>query len=49
MNSKPRWIKEIPNPIEIGKRNLTEEEEKESKNFENAVKNGKIDDWFNNK
>lgn len=48
--NKPRWIKEIPNPVKSGKRrSLTKEEEKEAKDFENAVKNGNIDKWFNNK
>ena len=50
MNSEPRWIKEIPKPIKSGrKRNLTKEEKKEAKDFENAVKNGEIDKWLNNK
>ena len=48
MNNKPRWIKEIPKPIKLEKRKLTKEEKKEAKDFENAVKNGKIDEWFNN-
>lgn len=48
--NKPRWINEIPKPIPTGKkRELTKEEEKEAKDFENAVKNGNIDKWFKNK
>ena len=43
----PRWINEIPNPKQIGKkRKLTKDEEKEAKEFEDAVKNGKIAEWF---
>ncbi len=50
MSEKPRWINEIPKPIPTGKKKkLTKEEEKEAKNFENAVKNGNIDKWFKNK
>lgn len=50
MSEKPRWINEIPKPISTGKKKkLTKEEEKEAKNFENAVKNGNIDKWFKNK
>ena len=50
MNNKPRWIKEIPKPIKSGrKRNLTKEEKKEAIDFENAVKNGNIEKWFNDK
>lgn len=48
-DNKPRWIKEIPNPVKSGKRrNLTQEEKKEARDFENAVKSGNIDKWLNN-
>lgn len=44
----PRWLQEIPMPNKItGKRKLTEKEKQESKVFEKAVKNNKIDEWFN--
>lgn len=44
----PRWIHEIPIPNKVGKkRKLTESEEQEAKEFEEAVKNGKISEWFN--
>lgn len=33
----------------VGHRELTKEEEKDAKEFENAVKNGNIDKWFKNK
>ena len=33
----------------IGYRKLTEQEEKEAKEFREAVENGKIDKWFNKK
>ncbi|MCI8396164.1 MAG: hypothetical protein HFJ52_00180 [Clostridia bacterium] len=49
MNKKPRWINEIPLPSEkTNKRKLNEEEEKEAKEFEEAVKNGKISEWLKN-
>lgn len=44
----PRWLHEIPGIINTGKkRKLTKQEKKEAKEFENAVKKGKIDEWFN--
>lgn len=44
----PRWINEIPKPSVISKkRELTEEEKKEAKEFKKAIEEGKIDDWFN--
>lgn len=44
----PRWINEIPVPNKIKKkRELTKSEEKEAKEFEKAVKEGKIGEWFN--
>lgn len=46
--NKPRWINEIPKPIPTGKkRELTKEEKKEAKEFEDAVRSGNIDKWFN--
>ena len=46
--SNPRWLQEIPIPNKItDKRELTEKERQESKTFENAVKNNKINEWFN--
>lgn len=33
----------------VGFRKLTKEEEKEAKEFEEAVKSGNINKWFNNK
>ena len=43
----PRWLHEIPKPIATGnKRELTEDEKKEAKEFSEAVKAGKIDEWF---
>lgn len=46
----PRWLHEIPKPIDTGKkRELTEDEKKEAEGFEKAVKSGKINDWFKNK
>ena len=45
---KPRWLHEIPVIKSAGnKRKLTKQERKEAKEFENAVKKGKIDEWFN--
>ena len=47
MNKKPRWINEIPNPIDTGKkRKLTKEEKKEAKEFEKAVNSRKIEEWL---
>lgn len=47
---EPRWINEIPNPIPVNEKvEITEEMEKEAKEFAKAVKNGKIDEWFNKK
>ena len=50
-NKAPRWIHEIPKPQSAIKgMKLTEEEkkeaEKEAKEFSEAVKAGKIDEWF---
>lgn len=46
--SNPRWLQEIPVPNKItDKRELTEKEKEASEAFENAVKNNKIDGWFN--
>lgn len=42
-------ISTIPSGETIGYRELTEKEKKEAKEFEDAVKNGKIDEWFNKK
>lgn len=43
----PRWLHEIPKPIDIGQeRELTDEEKKEAKEFEEAVNSGKINKWF---
>ncbi len=47
-NSKPRWINEIPGIKDNGKkRKLTKQEKKEVKEFRDAIKNNKIDEWFN--
>ena len=47
-NSKPRWINEIPGIKNNGKkRKLTNKEKKEVKEFRDAIKNNKIDEWFN--
>lgn len=47
MNKKPRWINEIPNSIDTGKkRKLTKEEKKEAKEFEKAVNSRKIEEWL---
>lgn len=43
----PRWLHEIPKAKAIGKRELTEQEKQEAKEFEEAVKSGKILEWFN--
>lgn len=42
-------ISTIPSGRTIGYRELTEQEKKEAKEFENAVKDGNIDKWFNKK
>lgn len=49
MNKKnPRWLNEIPIPNEISKkRELTKNQKQEAKEFEDAVKNNKIKEWFN--
>lgn len=39
-------ISTIPSGKTIGYIKLTEQEKKEAKEFENAVKDGKIDEWF---
>lgn len=52
MNSqkRPRWINEIPNIKFTGEEvSPTEESQKKSKEFEEAVKSGKIEEWFNKK
>lgn len=47
--NNPRWLHEIPKPINTGKkRKLSEEEKEEAKKFEKAVNNGKIDEWIKN-
>lgn len=44
----PRWLHEIPGIINTGKkRKLTKKEKKEAKEFRYAIKNNKIDEWFN--
>jgi len=43
----PRWLHEISNPIDTGKkRKLTEDEKKEAKEFEKAINSGKIEEWL---
>lgn len=47
MSKKPRWINEIPRPIKYkDKRELSESEKKEAREFEEAVKNDSIKEWF---
>lgn len=44
----PRWLHEIPGIKNNGKkRKLTKKEKKEAKEFRNAIKNDKINEWFN--
>lgn len=44
----PRWLHEIPGIINTGKkRKLTKEDKKKVKEFRDAIKNNKIDEWFN--
>lgn len=44
----PRWLHEIPGIKDNGKkRKLTKQEKKEAKEFRDAIKNNKIDEWFN--
>lgn len=44
----PRWINEIPGiKNNDKKRELTEDEKKDAQEFEEAIKNGKINEWFN--
>lgn len=46
----PRWLHEIPNPIPVEpgkKRKKTREDKKKIKEWEKAIKNGTIDEWFN--
>lgn len=44
----PRWLHEIPGIKDNGKkRKLTKEEKKDAKAFRDAIKNNKIDEWFN--
>lgn len=46
----PRWINEIPGIINTGKKiTPTEEDNRKNREFEKAVKSGKIDEWFNKK
>lgn len=42
-------ISTIPSGKTIGYSRLTEQEKKEAKEFEKAVKTGQIDKWFNKK
>ena len=42
-------ISTIPSGKTIGYSRLTEQEKKEAKEFEEAVKTGQIDKWFNKK
>lgn len=45
---KPRWLNEIPKPIQINEKvEITNKMKKEVEEFENAVKDGSIDKWFN--
>lgn len=47
--NKPRWINEIPGIKLTGEKvPPTEEMKKKSKEFEEAVKSGKINEWFEN-
>ena len=47
-NQKPRWINEIPGIKDNGKkRKLSKKEKQDVKEFRNAIKNDKIDEWFN--
>ena len=46
----PRWINEIPKPIQINEKvEITDEMKKEAEEFSKAVENGKIDRGFNKK
>ena len=46
----PRWINEIPKPIQINEEvEITDEMKKEAEEFSKVVENGKIDKWFNKK
>ena len=46
----PRWINEIPKPIQINEKvEITGEMKIEAEEFSKAVENGKIDKWFNKK
>lgn len=48
--NSPRWINEVPKPIQIvKKKKLTRKENEEAKKFEEAVKKGEINKWFNKK
>ncbi len=45
---KPRWINEIPKPIQTNKKvKITDEMKREAKEFEKAVESGNVDKWFN--
>ena len=47
---KPRWINEIPRPVQINEKvKITDEMKKEAKAFEKAIKSGDIDKLFNKK
>ena len=46
----PRWINEIPKPIQINEKvEITDEMKKEAEEFSKAVETGKIDEWFRKK
>ncbi|MEG2460808.1 MAG: hypothetical protein RSB87_06820 [Clostridia bacterium] len=47
-SSNPRWLHELPGGVVVGKRELTQEEQKEAKIFRKAVESGRIDEWFQN-
>ena len=52
LSDHDRFLVRISMPIKgevVGFRELTEEEKKEAKEFEEAVKGGNIDKWFNEK
>ncbi len=52
LSEHDKFLARISMPIEgetVGHRDLTEEEKKEAKEFENAVKSGNIDKWFSKK
>lgn len=50
LSDHDRFLVRISMPIKgeaVGSRELTEKEKKEAKEFEEAVKSGNIDKWFN--